>query len=153
MTLSWSHHMHHIFFRGRPDLIPGVPCLFWLTHSFLCLEFTYKHHFSSPVTMWDKNSNESRWFLLFSFMICGTHGPNFWTLPMDFRYRMMVTTHFILTSSLVVWRGSSWIIAFKWCSFKFGDRPVFDTSFKSKFPSLKCENDLRGAPSAITPSP
>ena len=95
-----------------------IPLLFWLNHSFL-----FWHHFSSPVTIQDRNgrccsranqwraSREAhmvtRWFFWFWLRACGTHTPDFLTLSIECKCRtMMEWSQFItFASSRVNWRG------------------------------------------------
>ena len=91
----------------------------------------HKYYFSSPVTIQDRNGQccsqanqwpASRdahmatcWFLWFWLRACGTHAPDFWTLPIQCKcHTMMDWSQFItFASSWVHWLGSLWINAFK----------------------------------------
>ena len=141
--------------------------LFGLNHSFLFLMLVYKHHFSSPVTIQNRNgrccSQANRWqasrdahvvtrWFLFWLRACGTHTPDIWTLPIEIKCRTKAEWSQLTTfsSSRVHWRGSLWINVFK----RFSSNPeVLTERGVSLMSSLKRENHYRAVLSQMTLSP
>ena len=121
----------------------------------LMMMLEFRHHFSSPVTVKDRNGRccsranrwrasrdahrATRWFLWLCLRACGTHTPYYWTLPIECKCQTMVEwPRFVkFASSRVHWRGSLWIDVFKRSSSNPESAPKRGVSLMPRWSSLK----------------
>ena len=131
----------------------------------------WRHHFSSPVTIQDRNGRccsrtnrwrasrdahmATRWFVWFCLRACGTHKPEFWTLPIECKCCTMVEWSQFSTfaNSRVHWRGPLCINVFKRCSSNPEGLPECGVSLMSKRSFLKRENHFLAVLSQMALSP
>ena len=97
----------------------------------------------------------TRWFLWFWLRACGTHTPDFWTLPIECKSCTMIQWSQLITfaSSRVHWHGSLWINVFERYSSNSEGLPERGVSLMSKRSSLKRENHFRALLSSMALSP
>ena len=95
------------------------------------------------------------WFLWFWLRACGTHTPNFLTLPIEWKcWTMMEWSQFItFASSQVQWLGSLRIIVFKRSSSNPKGFPEYRVSLMSKWSFLNQENHFLAMLSLMALSP
>ena len=129
---------YHLLHRGghmecqveKLEHFRHILLLLGLNHSFLFLMLASRHHFRSRATVQDGNgrcfhdpiadeqSKMHIWppadFLRFWLTEFGTHTPDFFIFPIEYKCHMMVEWSQFITfaSSRVHWRGSLWINVF-----------------------------------------
>ena len=160
-------HLRHV----SSGITFGVAFSFPLTQLFLFLKLTYKHHFSSPVMILDKNGRccftavrcrcnnaahmVTREFLLFWESLWGNQQPTFYVYPSLARCSTIAVWEnpSCSANSRVVWRLFSSRSSTKRSSSNSDGRPEREASSRSKFQFLNLLNQCRAVRSATKPSP